>query len=480
MKDIELTKVLCVVPLCGLLTATAACVDAPDALETEPVGSAELAVHGPSAGKYTLSVVATSGDPAPGGGTLSSFYPSDISNPGDVIFNTFLPNGEMGTFRTNDGTLELLARTGSSGPSGVVYGPVFGFGSGSLNKRGDAAFSFTLDGPFTLPTGSRFGVFRSDEDGHQSVVVMPDVTLAPNGSPFRGSILRTSLDKHSSLAFAGMIDTDDGIHLPGQPYGGLGFGVFVASPTNQIKSIVSPGDPAPGGGTFDFAENPSLNEHGDVAFGAHVAGEECLELGLTQAQRIFCAESIYLYEKGPGKKKGKIRSIAHQGDPAPGGGNYRFAFGPILNKKGDIVFAGDLTPPPGTSGTVGVFLHRKGKTVPVARPGDAMPGGGNVVTTSGFAIGYDINEHGEVAFFARLDTDAGADGYLDSGVYVWRKGKVRLVLRTGMTVPGFGTVDRVANGNDANGLAINDAGQIVMPVRFTSGQNSLVVATPCD
>lgn len=482
MKDIKLMKVLRGVPFCGVLMATAACVEPPGALQAESLGSADLAVTGYSAGQYTLSVVVTSGDPAPGGGTLlASFYPSDINEPGDVVFTTFLPNGEMGSFRTNDGTLETLARTGGNGPGGVQFGPVFGFASGSLNNGGDAAFVFSLDGPFTLPAGSRFGVFRSDEDGTQSAVVLPDVTLAPDGSPFRGAFLRTSLDNHSTLAFSGLIDTSDGIHVPGQPHQNLGYGVFVANPANDIESIVSPGDPAPGGGTFDFAQNPTINAHGDVAFGAHVAGEECLELGTTQAQRIFCAESVYLYEKGHGKKGGEIRSIAHQGDPAPGGGTYRFAFGPVLDDKGNIVFSADLTPPPGSFATVGVFLHRKGQTVPVARPGDAMPGGGNIVSTSRYVTGYDMNNAGEVVFFATLDTDEAGHGYNDTGIYIWKKGQVRLVLRTGMTIDDLGTVDRVANGGGANGLAINDSGQVVVPVGLTNGQNSIVIATPtCD
>ena len=45
---------------------------------------------------------------------------------------------------------------------------------------------------------------------------------------------------------------------------------------------------------------------------------------------------------------GAIQSIAHQGDPAPGGESYRLAFGAVVNNRGDIVFIGDLTPPPDT------------------------------------------------------------------------------------------------------------------------------------
>ena len=43
---------------------------------------------------------------------------------------------------------------------------------------------------------------------------------------------------------------------------------------------------------------------------------------------------------------GQIISIAHQGDPAPGGGTFRLAFGPAINNRGDVAFIGDLTPAP--------------------------------------------------------------------------------------------------------------------------------------
>src|SRR5205814_9471281 len=106
----------------------------------------------------------------------------------------------------------------------------------------------------------------------------------------------------------------------------------------------------------------------DVAFGAHVVGEECVEVG----GDCRCGESIYLKDGATGA----IRSIAHQGDPAPGGGVFRLAFGGLVNNRGDIGFIGDLTPAPDVGQALGVFLFSKGTTVAVARPGDAMPGGG--------------------------------------------------------------------------------------------------------
>src|SRR5262249_12050343 len=95
---------------------------------------------------------------------------------------------------------------------------------------------------------------------------------------------------------------------------------------------------------------------------------------------IFCGGSVY-------KKTatGAIPSIAHQGQPAPGGGTYTTAFGAVLNNAGDVVFIGDFSPDPhiGT-GPTAIFLNSGGTTSAMARPGDPLPGGGHFVTSTGF------------------------------------------------------------------------------------------------
>ena len=199
--------------------------------------------------------------------------------------------------------------------------------------------------------------------------------------------------------------------------GGPWLGVFLQDRRGELTSIVRPGDPAPGGGLFDFAENPWINDFGDVSFGGHVAGEECVGSTLEeQAERIFCTESVYLKPL-----EGDIISIAHQGEAilaSAGGGTYRLAFGPVINNGGQVVFNGDTTPSPGIGEGLGLFLWEEGETIAVSRPGDILPGGGTVVTASFFITSYDLNQRGDVSFAAALDTDD--DDVSDAtGVFVW-------------------------------------------------------------
>jgi hypothetical protein len=172
---------------------------------------------------------------------------------------------------------------------------------------------------------------------------------------------------------------------------------------------------------------------------------------------------------------------------------YRQAISPVMNNRGDIVFLGDLTPPPSAGLVTGVYLHSGGETIPVARPDDPMPGGGAFVTASNI-MGWQIhvNNAGEIVFNATLDTatlstDDG-DPIPDTGLYVWSHGSLRLVARTGTVIPGVGTIAHLV----MNALVViqspafvpnsgahnNDRGQVVFGATLSDGRGVLLVATP--
>ena len=115
-----------------------------------------------------------------------------------------------------------------------------------------------------------------------------------------------------------------------------------------------------------------------------------------QADFISALGDLYLREGG----KGKIRTIVHAGDPAPGGGNFRQVFHDVMNNRGDIAFNGDLTPAPGANQSIGVFVYSRGKITAIARPGDPMPGGGALVNASIVGGNVHINNRGDVVFSA--------------------------------------------------------------------------------
>jgi hypothetical protein len=421
---------------------------------------------------------------------INDFEPDAINNQGTVLYaddlgtandpSTFF--GE-GIFLRSHGQETVLANSTAPAPGGGTYDFSF-LGPATLNDQGDAAFSFLLQ-PFGAPFGVNAGTYRfSHSTGTVAPVVVPGVTPAPGGGLFAGTFFDPSLNNRGDLLFAGIVPTDKGIHIPGEAYIGLGLGIFKADKAGQISSLVVPGDQAPGGGVFDYAAQPSVNNGGDVAFAGHIAGEEAQIPGNPpQAAFIAALGSIYVKDGATGR----ITSIAHAGDPAPGGGVFRQAFAPVMNNGGDVVFVGDLTPAPAANQTVGVFLYSKGKIIAIARPGQSMPGGGHLVTTSLVSEGQIfINNPGDVVFNASLDTTH--NGIPDTGVFEWSHGRLSLIARSGSVLPGVGTVDNLTFNVIVtppppfvvpnSGAVNNDRGQVLFGATLTDGRAVMLLDTP--
>lgn len=426
---------------------------------------------------YSFAPIAFLDDPAPGGGNFTfDFEPYGINSNGEVGFVADLTTGGEGVFVSHQGVITQLARTGQAAPGGGTFG-LGDLGRVALTDSGDVVFAFILD-PFTLPVGLNSGVYRfSRSDETPRAVLVPNVTPAPGGGTFAGTFFNTGINNRGDVVFSGLGTGSD--LNPATPPGsnGLASGLFQADKGGDIFNVVRPGDAAPGGGIFDAANNGWINEAGNISFGAHVAGEECIDVG----SPFICGESVYLKDAA----SGVIKSIAHQGDPAPGSGSYREAFGAVVNNRDEIVFIGDLTPAPDALLIAGVFLASKGSTIPVARPGDPMPGGGHLVTASLQDSNYHLNNRGEVSFSATLDTDVNGDGLPDSGLYVFSKGSLSLVARTGTVIPGLGTIAYLGQAPFfpfpvGTGAINNDRGQVIFFATLTDGRGVLLVATPAS
>jgi hypothetical protein len=416
------------------------------------------------------------GDPAPGRDDLNYFFdfePGGVNAFGDLAYGCDLesagnPVGE-GVYARVGGITTRIMRAGDPAPGGGTFGGFGVFSPVDINNSGQVAFAFGLE-PFMSPLGANAGLYRYDSStGVLRALMVPYVTDAPGGGKFQGSFFRASINNNGDVAFPGIVPS-----TAGRCPNGLGLGVYKANPNGNILKVAAPGDKAPGGGQFDMATNASINDRGDVAFGAHIAGEECFGAG-----ECGCFESVY-FKSGASDK---IVSVAHQGAPAPGGGTYRIAYGPYLNNKGSMVFIGDLTPAPDFGLNLAVYLYDGKKTLRIAGPGDPMPGGGNFVTESFNISNYDINSNGDVSFLAALDTSTG--GVPDTGVYVRKsKGAIVLVARTGTVIPGLGTVAHIRHPYNvgapqpSSSALLSDGGAVVFVVTMEDGSTLMIQAIP--
>jgi hypothetical protein len=461
----------------------------------------------------TFQLVGTLGDPAPGSGTGGSlthtfdWEPGALNDHGQMVFGSDMspvpgdaagnPDVGEGVFlQQPNGNRVALARVGDTTPNGTTYGPNF-FGEIRMNSSGNGVFSFEqepLPNPFIA--GVNAGLYRFNSDGKVTAALLPG-DPAPGGGTFSGYVFRPTINDAGTIAFVGIVPTDIG---PGASVG-LGQGDFLLDKHGNITTIVQPGTTVtlPGGRvvTFDWAQNPSVNNPGDVAFGAHITADPFIQFGASfpaTLTQIFTAESIYFRDG----QTGAIRPIAVQGGPAPGGKTFTYAFGPVLNDSGDIAFAGAFPAnpagsglaPPNNDNNIGIFLNHKGQNIVVAEPGDAMPGGGHLKTAGFFTIDLGLNNQGVVAFSATLDTSdpVNGDGSFDTGLYTWSRGTLTLVARTGTVIPGVGTIQALLSpgeiGNTGNTSALggseafNNRGQILFQATLTDGRGVLLLYTP--
>ena len=446
------------------------------ALRAVPTPSSDRWVH-PRPGDddgYRFELLATLGDPDPGnpGKTIfGDFEPYGLNDRGEVAFVTETATGE-GVFVWRRGRLSSIFRAGDPAPGGGVFGGAGAFGRSAINNGGDLGIVFGL-APFRTPLGLGGGAYRYDSSSKTlTAIVIPGVTPVPaaSGGVFQGVFFDAVLNNRGDMVFGALIPGADlAPGAPGVDGLGLGVGIFAADKHNNITRLVVPGDRAPGAGgrRFDNVWHPWINDQGDVAFGGHVEGEECVTSDPLQTTFIQCNESVYLLDR----EKHRIISIAHQGQPAPGGGTYRFAFGPHLNNRGEIAFVGDLSAHPEMGESSGMYLYSKGEARPVARPGDAMPGGGTLIKVGFNADEYHLNQHGELSFSATVTDGAGTA----MGVYVAKRGKLGLVARTGTVISGLGEVATIAF---PSGSYINSRGQVLFQAQLTNGKTVLLVATP--
>jgi hypothetical protein len=434
---------------------------------------------------YVFAAIRFLGDQAPKGGTfVNDFEPGGLNNPGDMAFGADVSTGGEGVFLRHKGQITELGRTGGNAPGGGSF--EFGFlGPVGLNDQGDMVFNFLLK-DFTPPFGVNAGAYRYSHTTRKvEPVVIPYVTPVPGGGTFQGISFQSTINNRGDVAFAGIVETEHGVHVDGEAYIGLGIGIFLADAKGHISSVVRPGDAAPGGGTFDYSAEPWVNDGGDVSFLGHIAGEDSVVTGFPPQGDLISALSG-LYVKKAGTRK--IRTIVHQGDPAPGGGNFRSVFHDVMNNGGDIVFNGDLTPAPGANQSIGVFLFSGGKIKAIARPGDPMPGGGTLVNASLVGGNVHINNRRDVVFSGVVNTDVDDDGFSDTGLFQWSHGQLSVIARTGTVIPGVGTVDELAAPQlvippapiptTTSGAINNDAGQVLFTATLTDGRGVLLLATP--
>lgn len=208
--------------------------------------------------------------------------------------------------------------------------------------------------------------------------------------------------------------------------------IAAGGPAPAVRALFLTGQQAPGGGTYTEFADPSINNDGDLVFGA-----------LTTNPKAHAV--LYLLAGG------RLRTLVTSGRPAPTGGTFRAFNDVVLNGRGTLLFLGRTTD---SAVPEGLYLARGGKILPIAAAGQAAPTGG---VFTDFA-NPTINDQDVVAFVGRTTGPGG------EGIFTTSEGTTTAAAMGGQTAPTGGAFQFFLDGTPAQ----NNRGQIAFVASTTA------------
>jgi len=215
-------------------------------------------------------------------------------------------------------------------------------------------------------------------------------------------------------------------------------GLFLAS-ASGIAKVVMEGDPAPGGGTISGLGKhpvPALNEAGTVAFAGSVAGGKGVE-------GIFTAA------------RGRLQTVAMAPAVAPGipSGTLAGLDAPALNDRGDVAFLATVRR--GRETIEAVYQRAGGKVRKLVAQGDPAPAGG---AFAGFGPPA-LNNGGAVVFAAVIEGRA-----VPGGIFLAQGGQLKMLVGAGDETPAGGIYMKFSER-----VSVNDAGLVAFQAVLRHG-----------
>ena len=321
-----------------------------------------------------ITRVVADGDPVPGGGVFSGFGRHPIpalNNSGELAFAAAISGARAveGIFVASPRRVRVVALAGATAP-GIPSGTLAGVDVPAINDRGDVAYLASV----RRGRESLEAIYLHAGGRTRKVVAQGDP--APAGGTF-AAFGPPSLNGSGIVAFGAVVE---GRAAPG--------GVFLAK-GDAVRMVVGAGDETPDGGIFaKFSERVALNAAGAVAFTAIL-------------KNAPIRGAIYVIDD-------RLRRVVGLGDAAPGGGVFsHFGLWPSLSATGTVGFIASVD---GAATPVAAFVTGRDAAARVAGVGDALPGGGTLVSFGLYPFAA-MSSAGAVSFATAPDAvGAGAEG----------------------------------------------------------------------
>jgi hypothetical protein len=343
-----------------------------------------------------------------------------------------------GVYRYDAGTgsVSVIAKTGSPAPGGGTFAGASS--TTSINSSGSVAFLGITETPYgtflyqsptdASPRKFGVGVYLADNRDHIVPIAVPG-DLAPEGGAF-DMTRNPSVNDNGDVAFDGRLST-------GGPSCNnltcLTRGIYVRwASTGTIEKIAGVGDVAPipplGSVVYkDYLYGPFVNNQGQVLFQGGVDDPYYLPA----ASPTLVTRGLFLADHG------QITPIVYPGLAVTTSGGQQFTFwrasfigyNHTIGNDGTVAFAAQYLDDANGDGVrdSGVFVWRDGTYSLVAKTGDSLPGIGvireilapaSIVANSQSrpSGGIQLNSRGQVAFHATLEAVVPSPTVLGIGV----------------------------------------------------------------
>jgi hypothetical protein len=368
------------------------------------------------------------------------FAVSALNDRGQILFVADTSDGNQMLVQTDGDRLLPIAAAG-----GEAGGRQWGRGLGirlpvRMNQRGNVLFTADETVGQRREAGTFFWEYaaqRFSPVGLQGMLAGQGLAFDPRG------LIAPGLNNRDDLVLAATV-------RPVERSGAARAGIFFVSRDGPALPVALPDGPLPGGGRLTWASHPSVDDAGRVAF-----------VGLAQGSHL---SAPYLWEQG------LLTALPVDGVVPPRGLLSLGFDGVWVNNANRNVLATVFFHSISIH-SAALYLLSGGAAIPVAIPGQEMPGGGRFRELLDHGVS-EANEAGQHAFLARLQDGATAAYQMEAD------GTVSLILKSGAETS-LGRVVSIGRGfGYLHGVGINHQGQVALTLRFDRGPETLVLLTP--
>ncbi len=439
-----------------------------------------------SSSGVALSAMEDTAAPGAGGAVFRHFGHPHLNADGGMTFYAYVreagesgpvDNGnDLGVWRSNGGSLELLAREGDDIPDlpGLTYGylnePV-------VRKSGDILMQGTVGG---APSNADFAIFASTGGAVSTLARENDAAPDIPGTAYH-SFWNVAMSESGNVAYFASLRGD----VNSQNDGAL----FVGTP-GAMNLAVRKGSIAAGtsGALYENIYNARINDQGDLAFMADLqVGGGPRGADLSNDHGIWT------------RTDGVMNLVAREGSVAPGTGNAVFSgfvsTSVTLNAASDVCFLADLQLDEKNGVTFenysGLWKTNGLSLDLIARQGDVAPDSdGGVLNAFGKPA---MNDRGDVVFDAGILVPGDEGSMHSEGLYAWSDATQAL-----MAIAVIGDLIDVSEARDGSDLreiaridfgdgpntkdfdvstGLNNRGQVAYGLLFSDGSSGVFVAT---